>query len=104
MTTTIEFPVERDDGEIVLTINGTVEPFVPAMMRGNPDGWEPPSGGSIEIEEILLGEEEWTGELTEKERDAAEQALIDAYGEEEQGKYEAAAESRADAREERWDD
>lgn len=86
LDTCISTPVyiERDDHELELEAHGEVEPG---------------SIHSVQGLTLWLGGEEWIGELTQGERDYAEQKLIDAFVER------AADEADADAcaAEDAWD-
>lgn len=84
--TTINFTVEREvvvDGEvdyeeIELEIEGVATPYVPARLSGHPDNWCPAEGGEVEIEHILLDGKPWDGELTDSERQYAEEEILEA--------------------------
>ncbi len=78
----ISFEVERDD-LVELTIEGNVEPSVPANFRGHPDNWAPAEGGESEITAITIKDEagkakRWDGKLTSTESDDALEQLRDA--------------------------
>lgn len=75
MSYEIEFSVERDGEEVILTVHGSVSQYVPAKTWGPPENCYPAEGGEAEIEEILLNGKPWSGELTDKERSEAEAAL-----------------------------
>jgi hypothetical protein len=75
MTYEAEFGIERGGDVIVLTIRGNVSRYIPAKTWGPPENCYPAEGGEAEIEEILLNGKPWDGELTDKEREGAEEAL-----------------------------
>lgn len=71
----VEFGVERGEEEVILTIRGNVSPYVPAKTWGPPENCYPAEGGEAEIEVVLLNGKPWDGELTDEERERAEEAL-----------------------------
>lgn len=71
---TQEFSVEREVGgeteEITLKIEFEVYPFVPGRMSGPPEMCYPDEGGFAEINKVMTEtEDEWDGELTDKEEE-----------------------------------
>jgi len=102
---TINFTVEREvmiDGEvdleeIDLEIEGVATPYSPARLSGHPDTWCPAEGGEVEIEYVLLNGKPWDGELTDSERQYAEEELREAARID-------AEEDRAEAQIAAWED
>lgn len=82
MQVEIEFVIYRgdeDEEEIELTIQGYVEPYVPPNLWGHPDNWTPPEGGGAYVEQVFHNGKLWDGELTQKELEAAEIELYQAW-------------------------
>jgi len=79
MSYTIDFEVERGDDEdyhvVKLSITGSVSKYIPAKTWGPPENCYPAEGGEVEIESILHNGKVWDGELTEDERESAEEQL-----------------------------
>ncbi len=73
---TVKFTVERGDEEVELSISGNVGKFYPAQLYGAPENCYPSDGGEVDIDEVLLDGKAWAGELTESEREAAENKLF----------------------------
>ena len=102
-----EFVIYRGEGdnekEIILTILGDAEPYVPAYLSGHPDSWEPASGGSGYIEAIYLDGKPWCGKLTHKEEAEAEEAIYNQCIEKLRSIDEAAAEAKFERMNEYYD-
>jgi uncharacterized protein YjbJ (UPF0337 family) len=100
------FSVERGDSEVELLVRADYTVPVKARTYGPPELCSPAEGGDVEIVEIVLdakGNAKWDGELTESEREDAEEKLAEQANEELQSRYEDAADAAADAAEARED-
>ena len=98
MKSTINFCVERNEGEIELEIVGSYSPGSPGRTYGLPENCYPPEPDEVEIEEILFNGKPWAGILTDKEEDQALSDLSCQGAEDLQGHLEYIAEMRAEAR------
>lgn len=70
--------VERDEEELELEVSGTVSTYIPAVTHLPPDRCSPAEGGEVEITGITLNGEAWEGEMTDEERERAEEGLFEA--------------------------
>lgn len=66
---------EDEETEIELTVQGSVEPFVPGRYHGPPERCYPDEGGDAEVCAVLLAGKPWDGELTDRETDEAKRLL-----------------------------
>lgn len=64
---TQECYVERDDDEVVLSIEFDVSPLIRGRYSGPPEHCYPDEGGYAEVVKILCDGKPWDGELTTDE-------------------------------------
>jgi hypothetical protein len=81
---TIILYVERGEDELELEVSGTVSAYVPAVTHRLPENCSPAEGGEVEITSIKLNNETWDGELTDDEREKAEEKLFDAMNDDDE--------------------
>lgn len=79
MSYTMTLYVERGEDELELEVTGSVSEYIPAVTHKLPEDCHPAEGGEVEIEKITLDGEEWGGELTDDERERAEEGLFEQY-------------------------
>jgi len=76
---TVTIWVDRgDEVDIELEITGMVFDYFPAVTHLAFENCHPAEGGEVEIQSVKLDGQEWDGELTETERDKAEEKLFEA--------------------------